>query len=162
MLIRAASLDDFEELYSIGRNTPELKVSATEEFMDAEELRWSVQNPDGVFLLAEENKEKIVGFLYANAKDIERPFENRYACLVYVAVAAEFRRQGIAKQLYAECERRLKERGVTHLYGWAHAEGDGQMIEFMKKQGFAEGHQYVWMDKRIQVLLYHNYYKATV
>lgn len=149
MLIRPAAPEDFEELYSIGKNTAELRVSATEEFMDAEEFRWSIQNPDGVFLLAEENK-KVVGFVYANTKDPERPLENRYACLVYLVVVQEFHRQGIARQLYAECERRLKGRGITHLYGWAHAEGDGRMIEFMKKHGFAEGHQYVWMDKKIE------------
>jgi len=149
MLIRTASLDDYEQLYSIGKNTPELRVSATEEFMDADEFKWSIQNPEGIFLLAEEKK-KIVGFLYANTKDIERPFETKYACLVYLVVVPEFRRQGIAKKLHIECERRLKERGVTHLYGWAHAEGEGQMIDFMKKQGFAQGHQYMWMDKRIE------------
>jgi len=146
--IRAASLDDFEALYSIGKNTPELQVSATEEFMDADEFRWSITNPGGVFLLAEENR-KIAGFVYADAKDVERPFEQRYACLVYLAVVPEFRKQGIAKSLYAECERRLKLQGITHLYGWANAEGTSQIIEFMKKHGFAEGHRYVWMDKKI-------------
>ena len=54
MLIRPASPDDFEVLYSIGKNTPELKVSVTEEFMDRDEFRWSIQNPNGIFLLAEE------------------------------------------------------------------------------------------------------------
>jgi len=153
MLIRSASLEDFEELYSIGINTPELKVSASEEFMDAEEFRWSIQNPHGIFLLAENDKptKKITGFVYANAKDtLERPLENKYACLVYLAVVPEFRQQGIAKQLYTDCERRLKEKGITHLYGWAHAEGDSNIIEFMRRQGFAEGHRYVWMDKRIE------------
>ena|SRR3989344_1492867 len=148
MLIRSASLDDFEELYSIGMNTPELQVSATEEFMDTDEFRWSITNPQGIFLLAEENQ-KIVGFIYANTKDIEKPFEKRYACLVYLVVVPEFRKQGVAKQLYTKCEIRLKEKGITHLYGWAHTEGDSRIIPFMKKQGFAEGHKYVWMDKKI-------------
>lgn len=148
MIIRTASLSDFEELYSIGKSTPEFNVSATEEFMDAEEFKWSIQNPHGIFLLAEENK-RVTGFVYANANDLERPFDNRYACLVYLVVVPEFRRKGIAKQLYIECERRLKEKGITRLYSWAYAEGDGQIIELMKKQGFAEGHQYMWMDKRI-------------
>ncbi|MBI4147126.1 GNAT family N-acetyltransferase [Candidatus Woesearchaeota archaeon] len=151
MLIRAASLDDFEVLDIIGINTPELKVSATEEFMDRDEFRWSIQNPNGIFLLAEEQvNKKIVGFVYVNAKDtLERPLENKYACLVWGVVVPEFRQQGIAKQLYAECEIKLKEKGITNLYCWAHAEGESKIIDFMKRQGFTEGHRYVWMDKKI-------------
>ncbi len=148
MHIRVASLDDFEALYSIGRNTPELQVSASEEFMDADEFRWSITNPQGVFLLAEENR-KIAGFVYANAKDVERPFNHKYACLVYLTVVPAFRRKGIASSLYLECEKKLKLQGITHLYGWANAKGESQIIDFMKKQGFAEGHRYVWMDKKI-------------
>lgn len=150
MNIRKASLNDFEELYKIGKSTPELKVSATEEFMDADEFKWSITNPNGVFLLAEKEK-KVAGFIYANAKDIERPFEHRYACLVYLVVIPEFRRMGIATKLYSECIKVLEKMGVTNLYGWANAEGDGEIIDFMKKQGFAKGHKYVWMDKRLRI-----------
>lgn len=148
MRIRPALLDDFEELYDIGKNTLELRVSATEEFMDSDEFKWSIINPNGCFLLAEEKK-KIAGFIYANAKDVERPFEHKYACLVYLVVVPKFRRQGIAKKLYLECERRLKKLGINNLYGWANAEGNGEIVEFMKKQGFLEGHKYIWMDKKI-------------
>lgn len=37
--LRPASLDDFVELYALGKETPELRVSATEEFMDADEFK---------------------------------------------------------------------------------------------------------------------------
>jgi len=33
MLIRTATLDDFEALYTIGKDTPELKVSGVEDFI---------------------------------------------------------------------------------------------------------------------------------
>ena len=39
MIIRKAILDDFDQLYSLGLNTPELKVSSTEDFMDPEEFK---------------------------------------------------------------------------------------------------------------------------
>ena len=148
MKIRSASIDDFVELYEIGKDTAELRVSATEEFMDADEFKWSITNPNGCFLVAEE-KNKKVGFIYANAKDVERPFEHKYACLVYLVVIPEFRRRGVALKLYLECEKRLSKLGVSNLYGWANAEANGEIVEFMKKQGFAEGHKYVWMDKKI-------------
>ena len=94
--IRSVLIDDFAELYEIGKTTPEFRVSATEDFMDVDEFKWSITNPDGIFLVAEERNKKI-GFIYANAKDMERPFEHKYACLVYLVVMSEFRGQ---KTLY--------------------------------------------------------------
>lgn len=150
MLVRPVSLDDFEELYTIGRNTPELQVSATEDFMTADEFRWSIHNPHGVFLLAE-NDTKIAGFVYANTKNtLERPLEHKYACLVYLTVVPEFREHGVAKKLYAECEKKLKERGISSLYGWAHAEETSKIRDFMTKQGFTEGHHYIWVEKKLE------------
>ncbi|KKP29136.1 MAG: hypothetical protein UR15_C0022G0008 [Parcubacteria group bacterium GW2011_GWA2_31_28] len=69
--------------------------------------------------------------------------------LVYLVTLPEFRRKGIAKQLYSECEKRMREKGITHFYSWANAEGKGEIIQFLKKEGFAEGHKYVWMDKKL-------------
>lgn len=148
MNLRPASLDDFVQLYSLGRKTPELRVSTNEEFMDADEFKWSITNPNGAFLVAEENQ-KIIAFIYANAQDIERPFEHKYACLVYLVTAPEFRGKGIAQKLYLACEKKLQELGINYIYGWANLEGDGTIINFMKKQGFAAGHKYLWMDKKI-------------
>ncbi|MBI2146075.1 GNAT family N-acetyltransferase [Candidatus Woesearchaeota archaeon] len=148
MDIRPASIEDFEELYSLGKDAPELRVSTVEEFMDTDEFKWSIRNPEGIFLLAEEQG-RIVGFIYANAKDAERPFKHKYACLVYLIIAPAYRRQGLGQQLYLDCTKRLVQLGITHLYGWANVEGKGEMVSFLKKQGFQEGHQYKWMDKKI-------------
>ncbi len=148
MNVRKASLDDFVELYKIGENTPELKVSATESFMGADEFSWAISNQSNVFLVAEENK-KFLGFIYASAKDLDKPFVDRYACLVYLVVVPEARNKGVAFQLYSGCEQELKKMGINCLYLWANVEGKGEIVGFMKKQGFAEGHKYVWMDKRL-------------
>jgi hypothetical protein len=45
MTIRKATLQDFDKLYAIGKMTPELKVSAVEEFMDTEEFQRCITNP---------------------------------------------------------------------------------------------------------------------
>lgn len=149
MVIRSAGSKDFDALYTIGLATPEFQVSGSEAFMDPDEFRWAItENPDKVFLLAEEDG-KIVGFVYANAKDGERPFPDKYACLVYLVVIPECRPRGIAKQLYETCEKELKAKGITHMYGWANTEGDGAIGKFMKGQGYTEGHLYRWMDKRL-------------
>ena len=146
MRIRKAALEDFDELYRIGKNTAELKVSATEKFMDADEFQWCIKNPDGVFLLAEV-KGRIAGFICANTKDKEI-LKNKYACLVYLTVLPQFQGRGVGKKLYAECEKKLKAMGMTHVYSWANVEG-GKIMEFMRKQGFREGHRYAWMDKKL-------------
>lgn len=145
MHIRKATLDDFTELYAMGKNTPELKVSATEEFMDEDEFRWSIDQPRGVFLLAE--NERILGFVYANANDQERPFAHKYACIVYLAVIPGVRGMGVGKALYDACAAELKSKGCTNIYSWADPESG--IVEFFKKQGFAEGKPSIWMDKEI-------------
>ncbi|MFA6256002.1 MAG: GNAT family N-acetyltransferase [Candidatus Absconditabacterales bacterium] len=148
MEIRTAAIKDFFQLYEIGQNTPELRVSAKEQFMDQDEFILAIENPNGIFLVAEEEN-TLVGFIYVNAKDKDKPIENRYACLVYLVVVEKFRRHGIAQRFYDECEKRLKNMGITHVRTRANVEGNGEIVEFMKKQGFAEGHQYVRMDKTI-------------
>ncbi len=75
--------------------------------------------------------------------------KDKLAYLCYLAVAPEFRRQGIATKLYSECIAKLKEKGATGIYSWANADGDDSIGQFLKKQGFAEGHKYVWMDKKL-------------
>jgi hypothetical protein len=98
MNIRPASIQDFDQLYELGKSAPELKVSASEDFMDPEEFRWSITDPHGVFLIAEEDN-RIVGFTYASAEDLARPYLHKYACLVYMVVKLEFRRRGIADSI---------------------------------------------------------------
>ncbi len=161
MLIRPALLDDFLPLYQLGKRTQELQVSATEAFMEEDEFRQALTAEDSIFLVAqedhgeqkEEQEKNIVGFIYANADDKDKPLRSKYACVVYLVVAPEQRRKGIANLLYRACELRCKELGITHLYAWAHLEREGEkkspIREFLKKQSFNEGHKYVWMDKKI-------------
>lgn len=148
MKIRKAELTDFDELYYLGLSTPEFRVSANEVFMDADDFKMHITEDSSAFFVAED-KDKIIGFICSNAKDSDKPFVNKYACLVYIMVKPEYRNKGVAKNLYAECEKELKKKGITHFYSWANAEGDGSIVNFLKKEGFAEGHLYKWMDKKL-------------
>ena len=148
MFIRRPTTGDFNALYALGKNTPELRVSAIQEFMDRDEFEMAIQNSSGVFLVAETNGE-IGGFIYASGDDKDKPLQKKWACLVYLVVAPELRGQKIATQLYDACVTSLKENGITHLYGWAHTEGDGAILSFMQKNGFTAGHTYQWMDKEL-------------
>lgn len=148
IIIRYPQDSDFEILYALGKNTPELRVSVTEEFMSEDEFKWTMHNEKGVFLLAEQG-EKIIGFIYASFKDMERPYAEKWGCLVYITVLPVFRKQGVANMLYQACTEKLKSLGATNIYCWANIESDGSVVGFMKKQGFLEGHKYMWMDRKL-------------
>ena len=148
MNIRPATKEDFPILYELGKSTIEFRVSAKEVFMDAEEFLFGIEDPHSVLLVAEEN-DNIIGFIYASEIDYYKSLENRSACLIYLTVIPEFRMHGVAQKLYQECEKVLKSRGISGIYGWANIESDGAIVKFMEKQGFLKGHKYVWMDKKI-------------
>ena len=59
-------------MYEIGKQTPELKVSSTEEFMDKDDFKSRIKNKEHVFLVAEIDKH-LIGFICAHAKDKKNP-----------------------------------------------------------------------------------------
>lgn len=144
--IKPAQQSDLEELYQLALATPELQVSVSHSFMERDELAAAIIYPQGVLLCARLG-EKLVGFVYANVGDLEIPLAAHWACLVYLAVLPEYRKQGIANQLAEVCLAELKKRGITNVYGWARA--GGEIVKFLEKRGFTKGHEYVWMDKTI-------------
>lgn len=144
--IQKADQKDLDELYALALDTPELRVSATHEFMERDEFASAITNPNGVFLVARAAN-RIIGFVYSSMYDVELPPAMTWGCLVYLVVIPEYRKQGIAKQLTEACLKELKQRGMTHVYGWA--KSGGGIIKFMEKHGFTKGHEYVWMDRKI-------------
>lgn len=146
MSIRLATPADLPRLYEIGLHTPEIQVSTTEPFMDKDEFLDALNRKENFFLVLEQD-DQLQAFLMASTRDEDIPYKHHYACIVYIVVDQKFRGQGYAKQLYLEAEKLLRQRGMTHLYCWANL--DSGVIPFMEKQGFAKGHQYVWMDKKL-------------
>ena len=147
MKIRKAALTDFTNLYNLGLETPELRVSSNEPFMDRDDFRLRIIDKNHVFLVAEEEN-KIAGFICASTKDADRPLKHRYACIVYLVVSPDFRRSGIATKLYSQCVKLLKKKGITHAYSLADA--DTQAIQnFLKKNGFITGEKLIWMDRKL-------------
>ncbi|MBI2476571.1 GNAT family N-acetyltransferase [Candidatus Uhrbacteria bacterium] len=147
--IRSASKQDFDALYELGLTTPEFQVSSSGPFMEPDEFAYAIESPHGVFLVAESEKEGLIGFIYANRQDPERGPVTQWACLVYLVVKPEYRGRGVAQALYEACVKELKLHDVNRLYGWAEAESNGSIIQFLKKNGFVEGHKYAWMDREI-------------
>ena len=149
MLVRLVTIQDFEAIYTIGLDCPELQTNPTQPFMEPEELRWAIDNPNGIFLLGENDGEP-VGFIFVNIQDVERPMPGRLACLVYLAIVQSKRSRGFATQLYAAAVERLRNSGVETLYGWAHAGEHSPIEAFLSRQGFAPGGLYRWYDRKIK------------
>lgn len=147
MNIRRATLEDFDELYQLGQNTPELRVSEDEPFMDRDDFEERLKSKSQVFLLAE-SKEKVIGFILASTNDNDKPIKNKYACIVYIAVAQDARKKGVATALYDECTKELKKLGTTNIYTWA--DMNSGVIDFMKNKGFQKGKISMWMDKKLE------------
>jgi GNAT superfamily N-acetyltransferase len=145
--ISPATDDEFEELYALGRATPEFHVSASEPFMDEDEFRLALTHQDSAFLVAREGG-RLAGFAYATTNDVECSTRKKWACLVYLVVLPAWRRQGVAGQLCDATMAELRRRGITHLYAWANAESPA-ILAFMEQRGFALGHRCVWVDRRI-------------
>lgn len=146
--IRTATAADFDELYRLGLDTPEIQVSATSVFMEHAEFLSAIESSRTIFLLAEV-PEEIVGFIYVNTQDLDRAPDTKLACLVYLVVRPEYRRQGVAQALYEACVSALKACGHRYLYVWATLGGDQGMIKFMGQNGFQAGHPYLWMDREL-------------
>lgn len=159
MVIWPAQPHHAEEVHAFGLRVPELKVSATADFMSLDEVRTAIAHPTSVFLLvhvwtdprSSSGEETLVGFIYAHVDDTDAPIAapgERFACFVYLAVEPDSRHLGVATMLYDEAVRRLKrDHGVTHAYAWAHPSSG--VVNFMQRQGFAVGKTCVWMDKKL-------------
>lgn len=146
--IRQAKKKDTAALFKLGQHTPEFQTSNQEPFMEQDELRWRIGSPTSIILLAEAGK-KIAGFVYAETVNTDAPIRSKFACIVYIVVSADFRKQGLATQLLEACEQKLRESGMDFVYVWANQEGDGAIEKFLKKEGYVAGHTYRWMDKRL-------------
>ncbi len=149
MNIRKATVKDFDKLYSLGLNTPELQVTDNEPFMYKDEFKSCIKNKTGIFYLAEENNE-IIGFIYFDTRDAEKNYENcetKWACLVYIAVNNKHRGKNIATKLYETSIKDLKKNKVTNVYAWANPKSG--VLDFLKKKDFKEGHECIWMDRKI-------------
>ncbi|MFH0986533.1 MAG: GNAT family N-acetyltransferase [Candidatus Micrarchaeota archaeon] len=143
--IRRATLKDFNKTYYLADRIPELKVSDKEPFMDKQEFMFAMKNPDGVFLIAEENG-KIVGFTYSSIKIRGK---EKIACFVYLAVHPKYRKKGIGTILWDERLKRLRKRKVVRVYEWISA-SNKRMQRFSEKHGkLKPGKKFIWFDRKL-------------
>lgn len=95
MKIRKARIEDFKELYRVGKSVSEMKVSI-------KDFKFWIKNKRSTFLLAEESG-KILGFVYAITKE-----DPKYDVLVYLVVIPGYREKGVANALLGNCMKTIR------------------------------------------------------
>jgi ribosomal protein S18 acetylase RimI-like enzyme len=142
--LRQAIPEDAKELHTFGLTIPEINVSSGVEFMFEHELRNTLASPAAVTFLALDKEGHIQGFCMGQTGDLDSCVSQNQACIVYIAVAKQWRRSTLASMLYHNVTSELKRRGVTYLYAWACPTSGA--VDFFAKQGMVPGRTCVWMD----------------
>src|SRR5690349_3551242 len=109
--IRDMTVDDIDEIISLGRDLNELLAGDNDEFWSEEVLRSWVAARQDIMVVAESGG-KVVGF---QLTQLHLPSKSGY--LSDIAVHPDFRRHGIATRLIEEVLRRMRRQGITYVYG---------------------------------------------
>ena len=98
--------DDYLAVYSLWENAgPGIHLRRSDE---PEEIARKLERDPDLFLLAEDNGE-VIGCVLGG-------FDGRRGMMYHLAVADEYRQQGIATALVDELERRLRSKGCIRYY----------------------------------------------
>jgi ribosomal protein S18 acetylase RimI-like enzyme len=135
---------DYETLYQFALETPELKVSANDVFMDKEEFLYELTRGDAVAFIAS-NDTEIIGFVLGSIST--DPSSVKAATVVYIVVKPNYQGNGIGHALLQACEQAFREHNVVDVHTWANTHSP--VVQLMEKNGFAKGHEYIWMDKKL-------------
>lgn len=140
--IREAVGYDVSAIHALGSRAEELEVGGVEGgFPSLDDLETAIDEDEWV--VADNGNGGIVGFCCARRGDSDGRRSNS-ACLIYILVAARYRRRGLAKALLDYLTFKLGVMGVEHVYTWANP--DSGAVEAFEKHGFSKGKTCVWMD----------------
>lgn len=144
--IRHAKASDIRAIWTIFSHFPDLSPGgrASEQAEYAELLR-AIKGP--IFLVGMDDHGDVVGFIYVRVDDIDRPPDEKGACLVYVAVFPVWQRYGIADALWEHAQQILQKMKIENVYAWC---ASRPVMALLSKHGFKPGGSYTWMDKKIQ------------
>lgn len=109
---------------------------------DKETLKnWVTAGKD--IMLVAEIEGKVAGF---QLTQLHLPTRSGY--LSDIAVHPDFRRQGIATRLIEEVLTRMKQQGITYVYGLTKVNNQ-KIHEVLNNLGFYKGEAFYWFDRQI-------------
>lgn len=145
ILVREARVKDLEAIYQIGLIEEGFAVSLDTRFYGRDYIRDWIKNPGEDVLLVAEIKGEVVGFAFTSI------MIGRWAMWENLAVVKEAQGQGVGEALTEEALKRIKRKGIDYIAGWIRREND-PALEFLKKQGFKEGYEFVWVERKTKPL----------
>src|SRR5690242_16679013 len=133
------SLDQWNQILNLMNQTPEITLSNTP--FDMDDVSWYICNKDAVFIVAISNK-KVVGYCYGIK-------EGTCACLYYIGVEKDLRRNGICNTLLDVFFRQVKLWNVKSIYTLS---TNPIMNQVAIKRGFVEGRKVSYFEMPISTL----------
>lgn len=148
--IRQMVLDDLSEVWHIGEKifTPSY-LPFTYRTWNVDELMSLFCDDPELCLVAEDaNTKNIVGF--ALGVILKRPMSPwTYGYFNWIGVKKIRQKSGVGKRLYAELEKRFKQKGAR--IALVDVESSNHTgIHFVDKLGFKKGESYIWFSKNIE------------
>ena len=139
-VIRPARVKDSNRIYAIGVSHSDFAVSPRIRFYEKSEVEtWARKRGDNVFLIAE-RANKILGFIYCKV------MSHHWAMIDNYFVLPECRKEGTGARLLEECLGKLRTRGISYVSAMVKS-ADEELRNYMKKRGFQETSEYVWVEK---------------
>jgi ribosomal protein S18 acetylase RimI-like enzyme len=124
---------DYPAVYALWQNAgPGIHLRRSDE---PEEIARKLERDPDLFLLAEVNNE-VVGSVLGG-------FDGRRGMMYHLAVANQFRQQGIASALVDELERRLRAKGCIRYYLLVTTDNDSA-IRFYERRGWENLDLYIY------------------
>lgn len=101
--IRVMNIDDYDEIYDLWINTPEMGLNSTDDSREGIK-RYLMRNPTSSFVAEDDGK--IIGVIMSG-------HDGRRGYIHHTAVLPEYRRQGIAKKLVESAMNALEQDGIN-------------------------------------------------
>ena len=141
IIIQNISREDVDEIIRLGLSTPELHVQSEKPmYYSKEALASFITSPTDIHLVAKVNN-KIAGYRLATFN----PYLKE-AYLLDMVVKPEFRRKGIASELYKKTFEILEAKGCQWM--WTLVKEDNTLMQqILKKKGFQKGSKFYFYHK---------------
>lgn len=143
LAVRHAAEKDAEKIYRLGMTTRDFAVSRHIKFYQKDEIAEWIRNKENNILIVAEVNSRIVGFVYCKI------MSHHWAMVDNFYVLPKFRKEGVGTSVEEVLLAELRRRNVRYITLLVKPENK-IMRRFLRKRGFGEQGQYVWVDKLLR------------
>ena len=140
VIIRNAREEDINKIYSLGKQTKELRFSKKLGFHDKKEIKEYVKNKNGNVLLVAVYEREFAGFLFAKIVDSD------WCMLDNIVVEKKFREKGVGTEFINYLIKLLKNKKIGYVQSLVE-EDNKRLRRFWEDEGLDAGKKFIWYDK---------------